>query len=192
MYMNLPTKLTVVRIILAIIIMVMLMFPFDAIGISIPIIRVGIDMNLLYVISGFIFVVASFTDFLDGFIARKYDMITELGKLVDPMADKLTQLVVACTLVVSYPSYIWLIVIILLKDGMLLLAGIYLLKKSGKHLEQAEMPGKVATCVFFVVSIILLAFNPGINISNIMIYTTVVLMVIAMVHYAKGLYNLAQ
>ncbi|MEE0967676.1 CDP-alcohol phosphatidyltransferase family protein [Faecalibacillus faecis] len=149
------------------------------------------DNNNHY-LSVLILIISSITDFLDGFIARKYDMITELGKLVDPMADKLTQLVVACTLVVSYPSYIWLIVIILLKDGMLLLAGIYLLKKSGKHLEQAEMPGKVATCVFFVVSIILLAFNPGINISNIMIYTTVVLMVIAMVHYAKGLYNLAQ
>lgn len=136
------------------------------------------DNNNHY-LSVLILIISSITDFLDGFIARKYDMITELGKLVDPMADKLTQLVVACTLVVSYPSYIWLIVIILLKDGMLLLAGIYLLKKSGKHLEQAEMPGKVATCVFFVVSIILLAFNPGINISNIMIYTTVVLMVIA-------------
>ena len=65
------------------------MFPFDAIGISIPIIRVGIDMNLLYVISGFIFVVASFTDFLDGNIARKNNIVTTYGKFMDPIADKL-------------------------------------------------------------------------------------------------------
>ena len=147
------------------------------------------DSNNHY-LSVLILVISSVTDFLDGFIARKLNMITKLGKLIDPVADKLTQLVVACTLVMTYPNYIWLVAIILLKDGMLLLGGLYLLRKSGKHLEQAEMPGKIATCVFFVVSIVLLAFNPGDQYSNIMIYTTVALMFIAMVYYAKGLYRL--
>lgn len=86
--MNLPTKLTVLRIILAVVVMVLLMFPFDAVGISIPVIRCGIDMNLLYVISGIIFIIAAFTDFLDGYLARKNNQVTDTGKMLDAIADK--------------------------------------------------------------------------------------------------------
>lgn len=87
-YMNLPTKLTVLRIILALIVMVLLMFPFDAVGISIPVIRAGIDMDLRYIISGVIFIIASFTDFLDGYLARKNNQVTDTGKMLDAIADK--------------------------------------------------------------------------------------------------------
>lgn len=142
--------------------------------------------------SGLILILSSFTDFLDGFIARKFNMITDLGKLIDPVADKLTQFIVACTLVYTYPSYIWLVIIIVLKDGMLLLVGFHIFKKTGNHLEQAQMPGKIATFAFFIVSIILIVINPGITASNIMIYITLFFMLIAMVYYAKGLYILSQ
>ena len=90
--MNLPTKLTVLRIILALIVMVLLMFPFDAVEISIPVIRAGIDMDLRYIISGVIFIIASFTDFLDGYLARKWNVISDFGKLFDPLADKAIQI----------------------------------------------------------------------------------------------------
>lgn len=138
-----------------------------------------------------ILIVSSLSDFLDGYIARHYDMITNLGKLIDPVADKLTQFTVACTLMYTYSAYIWLVLVIVLKDGMLLFVGYYTYKKKGKHLSQAQMPGKIATAVFFVVSIILLAFHiPHTLIANVMIYTTVVLMIIAMIYYGKGLYEL--
>lgn len=149
-----------------------------------------IETSDQHYISVVILIISSITDFLDGFIARKYNMITELGKLIDPVADKLTQFVVACTLMYTYPAYIWLVVIIVLKDGMLLFGGWIIYHKSRKHLDQAQMPGKVATCVFFVVSIILLAINPGKIVADIMIYITLFLMIIAMVYYAKGLYHL--
>lgn len=142
-------------------------------------------------LSAFILILSSISDFLDGFVARKYNMITELGKLIDPVADKLTQFVVACTLMYTYPAYAWLVIIIVLKDGMLLFVGWYIYKKKGKHLAQAEMPGKVATAVFFVVSILLIAFYiPNTFIASVMIYTTVVLMIAAMVYYGQGLYQL--
>jgi len=144
-----------------------------------------------HMLSAGILLVSSLSDFFDGFIARKFNMITELGKLVDPVADKLTQFVVACTLVYTYPAYAWLVAIIILKDGMLLFVGYYIYKKSGKHLAQAELPGKIATAVFFMVSIVLIAFYiPQSAIANIMIYTTLALMVIAMYYYGKGLYHL--
>ncbi len=138
-----------------------------------------------------ILLISSLSDFLDGYIARKYNMITDLGKLIDPVADKLTQLVVACTLTYTYPAYALLVAVIVIKDGMLLFAGYYIYYKTHRHLAQAEMPGKIATAVFFVVSILLIAFYiPGTLVANIMIYSTVVLMVIAMIYYGQGLYAL--
>ncbi len=87
--MNLPTKLTVSRIILSIFIIVLLIFPFQAIGIRFPIIRSGIDLDLKYVIAGILFIVASITDFLDGYLARKNNQVTDLGKMLDAIADKI-------------------------------------------------------------------------------------------------------
>ena len=87
--MNLPTKLTVLRIILAIVVMALLMFPFEAIGISIPVIRTTIDMDLRYIVAGVIFLIASFTDFLDGYLARKNNQVTDTGKMLDAIADKM-------------------------------------------------------------------------------------------------------
>lgn len=141
-------------------------------------------------ISVAILTISSLTDFLDGYIARKYNMITQLGKLIDPVADKLTQITVAIALVYKYPAYIWLVIIIFVKDLMLLLVGLHLFKKTGRHIAQAELPGKIATCVFFVVSILLLAFSIASSIANIMIYVTVGLMFIAMIYYAKDLYSM--
>jgi len=86
--MNLPTKLTVVRIILSIIIMILLMFPFDAVGLSFPVVRAGVDIDVKYIVSGIIFIVASFTDFLDGYLARKNNQVTDTGKMLDAIADK--------------------------------------------------------------------------------------------------------
>ena len=149
------------------------------------------ETNHAHFLSAFILIISSLSDFFDGYIARKYDMITELGKLIDPVADKLTQFVVACTLMYTYPAYVLLVAVIVLKDGMLLFVGWYIYHKKRAHLAQAEMPGKIATAVFFVVSILLIAFHiPGTFVANLMIYTTVVLMSIAMFYYGHGLYYL--
>lgn len=86
--MNLPTKLTVLRIILSVIIMILLMFPFDAVGLNFPVIRAGVDLDVKYVIAGVIFIIASFTDFLDGYLARKNNQVTDTGKMLDAIADK--------------------------------------------------------------------------------------------------------
>lgn len=86
--MNLPTKLTVVRIILSVVIMILLMFPFDAVGLSFPVVRAGVDIDVKYIVAGIIFIVASFTDFLDGYLARKNNQVTDTGKMLDAIADK--------------------------------------------------------------------------------------------------------
>ncbi len=87
--MNLPTKLTVSRIILSVLIIFILLFPFYLININFPVYDVnGVAIDLKYIISGVFFIVASVTDWLDGYIARKYGLITNTGKMLDAIADK--------------------------------------------------------------------------------------------------------
>lgn len=87
--MNIPNKLTVARIIMSILIIFILLFPFDRVNINFPIYSIkDIYINSKYVLAGFLFIIASLTDFFDGYIARKYGLITNTGKILDAIADK--------------------------------------------------------------------------------------------------------
>ena len=78
--MNTPTKLTVARILMTIVMIFMLLFPFYDVGINMPSFLVGgVYVKLEYLIAGVIFIVASVTDFLDGYLARKNNEVTDLG-----------------------------------------------------------------------------------------------------------------
>ena len=87
--MNLPTKITVTRLLLTVVIIILLCFPFSLIGFHFPKFDVGgVEVQLQYIISGVIFIIASLTDFLDGYLARKNNQVTDLGKMLDAIADK--------------------------------------------------------------------------------------------------------
>lgn len=89
--MNLPNKITISRIVLTIFIIILLLFPFDAAGINMPklFINESIVVDVTYVIAGVLFIIASITDFIDGYIARKYSLVTDFGKMIDAIADKI-------------------------------------------------------------------------------------------------------
>ena len=89
--MNLPNKLTISRIIISVLIIIVLLFPFDSMGINIPdfFVNEQLVVHLEYLIAGVLFILGSITDFLDGYIARKYNLITDFGKLIDAIADKM-------------------------------------------------------------------------------------------------------
>lgn len=88
--MNLPNKITFCRIVLTIIILGILLFPFDAVGLSLPnlFINESIVVDIRYLVVGVIFLIAIITDIIDGKIARKYEMETTIGKVMDDIADK--------------------------------------------------------------------------------------------------------
>ena len=87
--LNLPNKLTVGRIVLTGIIIVILCFPFYEIGINFPHLEVfGYNLSFDYIIAGILFIIASLTDYLDGYIARKNGLVTNTGKMLDAIADK--------------------------------------------------------------------------------------------------------
>jgi len=88
--MNLPNKLSCFRMILVPILVAVWIFPYAQLNIQLPEFTFGyVSLSLKNILVLIIFVVASFTDFLDGYIARKYNLITSFGKFIDPIADKL-------------------------------------------------------------------------------------------------------
>ena len=88
--MNLPNKITFGRIILTAVILVILLFPFEAVGISLPnlFINESIVIDIRYFIAGFLFLLAVISDIIDGKLARKYEMETISGKIMDDIADR--------------------------------------------------------------------------------------------------------
>ena len=89
--MNKANKITMSRMILSVIIIIILLFPVHEVGVNIPtyIVNGNIVMDLRYIICGVLFIIASLTDFFDGYVARKYDMVTDFGKMIDAISDKL-------------------------------------------------------------------------------------------------------
>ena len=105
--MNTANKITMSRIFLAIIILVVLLFPWHQVGIDMPVyvINGNMTVEIKYIIAGVLFVIASLTDFIDGKVARKYNMVTDFGKMIDAISDKILTntliVVLACDGLVS-------------------------------------------------------------------------------------------
>ena len=88
--MNVANKITLSRVVLSIVIMIVLLFPFEQVGLELPIFKLEhIVIELKYIIAGVLFIIASLTDFVDGKVARKYNMVTDFGKMVDAISDKM-------------------------------------------------------------------------------------------------------
>ena len=89
--MNTANKITMSRVFLSILILIVLLFPWHQVGIEIPtyILNGSMTIDLRYIIAGFLFIIASITDFIDGHVARKYNMVTDFGKMIDAISDKL-------------------------------------------------------------------------------------------------------
>lgn len=110
-----------------------------------------------YYISCAIVLFSSFTDLFDGMIARKFNMVTDLGKILDPVADKLTHAALALCLAFRYPLMRILLVIMIIKEGYMAIMGAITLKK-GTMLNGAMWCGKVCTTLLFSGLFILFLF----------------------------------
>lgn len=143
-----------------------------------------------YVKSAIVIGIGGFTDFLDGQIARRCNMITELGKVIDPMADKAMQLAIAIALATRYPLMVLLLILFIVKEafqGICCLIGL----KYGKKLNGALWFGKVSTAVFYVLSVILIAYiNLPLWIANTFITITMFCLVYAFVMYIITFYQM--
>ncbi len=132
-----------------------------------------------------ILVISGITDFLDGKIARKFNMISELGKVLDPIADKLTQAVLLICFLYQYRMAKYVFILFLIKETYMGVMGLKTISITGKN-EGAMWYGKVSTALFYVVMIILFLF-PQIPsyIAEIMITICGVFMLMALFLYDR-------
>jgi CDP-diacylglycerol--glycerol-3-phosphate 3-phosphatidyltransferase len=134
-----------------------------------------------------VYAAASITDFLDGYIARKYNLISNLGKILDPLGDKLMTLAVLTCITLDRIIPVWVIIAALVKELFMLLGGMIIRKKEGGEIPSSNIIGKTSTVVFFVVCVTLMLFKKIIpsNIALMMISTAVLLMLIALISYIR-------
>ena len=112
-----------------------------------------------YLVCGVILVVSGITDIMDGLIARRWRLTTDLGKVLDPMADKLTQFTVAIVIALEHP-WMWpLPALLAVKDLSLCLGGVVLYRRY-HTIKGSRWYGKLATVVYYAVTIALVSFPP--------------------------------
>ncbi|MBQ7875372.1 MAG: CDP-alcohol phosphatidyltransferase family protein [Oscillospiraceae bacterium] len=140
--LNIPNALSVLRIIIV---------PVFAV------LYLGAETAADFLLSGAVLAFSGITDMLDGKIARKYNMITDLGKVLDPLADKLTQGTVCVCLAVRHPSLSLLFGILIIKEILIFAGGILVYRKH-EFVVSPNIFGKIYTAVFFVVMAVIVAF----------------------------------
>ena len=186
--MNVPNKITLCRIILSILLLVLIIFPMEKIGIDFPEFKIDdVIINSKYLICGIIFMIASLTDFLDGYLARKYNLVTDLGKVMDAIADKV--LVNGVLIVLAVEGFISVVVPVVIVSRDIFVDSIKMVAGQKSGAVGASIAGKIKT-VFMLVGITLLFFYDlpfslmGINwVSRVIIMIATVLSVISGVQY---------
>lgn len=185
--MNLPTKLTVSRIIATFIVIIILIFPFYSIGFQWPQFKVGtIIISLQYIVAGIIFVLASITDFVDGYLARKNNQVTDLGKMLDAIADKI--LVNSVLIILAYKGMLPIIVpvVTVLRDTFV--DAIKMQAASKGKVVAAIKSGKLKTATLMIGTTLAFFYNLPfelipINVSDFLLLIATVLSVVSGIQY---------
>ena len=189
--MNLPNKLTVSRVIMAILIIIILLggdYIVSFFGLDIPklFINEKIVVDLKYIIAGFLFIIASLTDFLDGYIARKYNLVTDFGKLVDAIADKI--LVNSVLIILAAQGFIHPIipVIVIIRDSVV--NSIKMLAASQGKVVAAIKSGKIKTACLMVGIVLTLFYNLpfelwNISVAKVLLFIATILSITSGVQY---------
>lgn len=168
--MNIPNKLTIFRVILVpFFVLVLLLNP---------------DNFNYRLVAEIIFIVASLTDMLDGKIARKYNLITNFGKFMDPLADKLLVCSALICLVDLKQIPSWVVIIIIARE--FIISGFRLVASDNGVVIAASMWGKVKTVsqmVMIIILVINLPFAPLQILGQILIYVSLALTVISLIDY---------
>lgn len=171
MFKHIPNILTIIRFLL------------------IPVILVAIFANN-YLLAFVIFTISGLTDILDGFIARKFNLISNFGKLMDPLADKLTQIALLCALTIKSIIPIWILIIVLLKELIMVTGASFLYGKN--VVVYSRWYGKLATVLFYIAivsSLLTKQFNLSYSIDTPIYYLALITTVFALIMYVKSLYS---
>ncbi len=144
-----------------------------------------------YVLAAGILVLSGLTDMLDGYIARKYKMITPVGRLLDPLADKLTQAAVCIVLTIRMPNLFFILIVFVVKEVVMLLAGYKLYKTVQlEDIPGSKWFGKLYTLFFYGVMIVIIG-SPRLSVEAVawILIVLGIFMIFAFVMYIPEFYK---
>ncbi len=142
-----------------------------------------VERNYLW--TGIILIISGLTDTVDGIIARKFNMISDLGKVLDPIADKVTQAAMLFCLLTRFPLMIAPLALMVVKEFFMGVTGLLVIQKTGKVFG-ADWHGKVNTWLLYAMMIIhVFWYNIPDVVSKVLIGICVVMMLISLVLYGR-------
>jgi len=133
-----------------------------------------------------VYALASVTDFLDGFLARRYQLISNLGKVLDPLGDKLMTIAVLACIAIDGLIPPFVVYLVLVKELIMVVGGLIVRRKTKGTMPSSNIFGKTSTVVFFIICVTLMLFR-GIphSAAVFLIGVALVLMMAALVSYIR-------
>ncbi|OLS02445.1 CDP-diacylglycerol--glycerol-3-phosphate 3-phosphatidyltransferase [Tissierella creatinophila] len=166
--MNIPNLLTILRIFL---VPIYLLIFFS-------------DLENRFFLAGLVFILAGISDVLDGSIARKYNLITKLGIVLDPIADKMMIFAVLISYTIEKIIPSWILIAIGVKEIVMILGGGILYLYKGKQVVPSNIYGKTATVSFYAATLSIV-FKISTKLSEVLFIITVILNILAFINYLK-------
>lgn len=189
--MNLANKITMFRIYITILLIAILVFPFDSTGINIPrlFINEALVVDFKYIIAGFIFIIAALTDFLDGLVARRFNQVTDFGKMLDAIADKI--LVNSVLIILSAYGFIHPIIPVVIISRDAIVNAIKAISSEKGNVIAASKLGKVKTITLMLGITLTLFYNLpfelyNLRISDFLLLVATILSVISGIQYYEN------
>ena len=189
--MNLPNRITMSRIFMTILIIGICLFPFYSVGIEIPKYEVsGIVVDLRYIVAGVLFIIAAVTDFIDGHLARSRNIVTDTGKMLDAIADKV--LVNSVLIIFAANGFIHptIAVIYIFRDEVVNAMRMHAAKNG--VVVPASITGKIKTFAMMTGLSLMFFYNLpfeliNIHIDEFLIYFATVMSVVSGIQYYKAI-----
>ncbi len=167
-FLTIPNLLSIFRIVL--------IFPF-----------VYFFLQKNYVLAAVALIISGLSDACDGFIARTFNQVTQLGKMLDPIADKLTLIAIMVCITIFTPIVLPVMIVLILKDVVMLIGGSKLVK-SGVNPPAAKWYGKLGTFMFYVSVCLIVFLKAAFNYENgilsvVLLSATTIVMIFALIQY---------
>ncbi len=144
-------------------------------------------LNKNYIAAAAMIILSGISDALDGFIARRFNQITEIGKMLDPLADKLTLIAIMICILILFPIVMPVVIVLILKDLVMMIGATHLLKKDIKP-PAAKWYGKLSTIMFYF-SVSLIVFLKAVYdyenpiLSLVLLGATAAMMIFSLIKY---------
>jgi len=188
--MNLPNKITCARLVLAAAVLIIMCIPWSSLGVEWPVYDVlGVqNVDLKYIVCGVLFMIGSLTDFLDGYIARKYNLVTDFGKVMDAIADKV--LVNGVLIILACDGFIPLVVPVIIITRDIVVDSIKMASGNKGKVVAASWPGKIKTiCMMIGVTLVFFYNMPfafighGLRVADFFVYVATIMSIISACQY---------